>query len=345
MRKIFWVLSLVFLSSILGAQQVSGYMSLKNLGGTTYQVTIFDYTTGNTEDTGACGSYDLDTIRINWGDGQSATINRSNRTGDSVCECRKLNIYVGTHTYAGPGNYHLSFDGGRRLANIENMTNSASQDMNIYYVIDVGAFTLPGFSPPVITNEPICSYGCTSQCYYFNLGASGGDSISYSLANNIAAGYYVPSGVTLNTATGELSWCNPTSVGLWEFAILVTTYTRSTIDSDTIEVPVDTEEVELQMTVQGTCPTGIPQIANKGGFTIYPNPSNGKFTIESTSDDSKSLVEVYDMLGEKIYTQTLNPNKDNTQLDLGSKASGIYLYRVLGENGEQISEGKFIIQK
>jgi hypothetical protein len=89
---------------------------------------------------------------------------------------------------------------------------------------------------------------------------------------------------------------------------------------------------------------GINNLLNQPGkTTIYPNPNNGKFTIALSAIKENSLIEIYNMLGEKIYTAKLNAT--NTQIDLNNNASGIYLYRVLTETGDLLSEGKLIIQK
>ncbi len=77
--------------------------------------------------------------------------------------------------------------------------------------------------------------------------------------------------------------------------------------------------------------------------SLYPNPNNGEFTIQLSGVRYKSFVEIYNMLGEKTYTGKLN--LANTQIDLSNITSGIYLYRVLTESSDLISDGKFVIQK
>jgi len=87
--------------------------------------------------------------------------------------------------------------------------------------------------------------------------------------------------------------------------------------------------------------TGIENIVYpKNTVIISPNPNNGWFTLQTTNIKSKSRIDVYNMFGEKIYTQELN--KANTEVDIGNNSSGIYLYRVITEGGDLISEGKFI---
>ncbi len=77
--------------------------------------------------------------------------------------------------------------------------------------------------------------------------------------------------------------------------------------------------------------------------TIYPNPSTGAFTIQSSVLSGKSSVEIYNMLGQEIHSEKLTAT--NTRIDLNNSSPGIYLYRVITETSNLVSEGKFIIQK
>ncbi|HXP49189.1 MAG TPA: T9SS type A sorting domain-containing protein [Bacteroidia bacterium] len=92
---------------------------------------------------------------------------------------------------------------------------------------------------------------------------------------------------------------------------------------------------------------GINQVsASPDCISIFPNPSNGSFNLRETNAHQlmvNSSVEIYNMLGEKIYTAKINAT--NTQIDLSNNPSGIYLYRVITETGGLVSEGKLVIQK
>jgi len=82
---------------------------------------------------------------------------------------------------------------------------------------------------------------------------------------------------------------------------------------------------------------------NNESVTVYPNPSNGTFTFSLSNIHIACNVEIYNILGENIYTTKLNHT--TTQLDLGNNGSGVYLYRVLTETGSLVSDGKLTIQK
>jgi len=65
-------------------------------------------------------------------------------------------------------------------------------------------------------------------------------------------------------------------------------------------------------------------------MTIYPNPSNGIFSLKLNGDLNSAHVEVYDMLGNLIL------NKEclkRTTLDFTDKSNGIYLVKIISKKG------------
>jgi len=71
---------------------------------------------------------------------------------------------------------------------------------------------------------------------------------------------------------------------------------------------------------------------------IYPNPSNGQFII--TGETVIESIEVYDMLGKKVFTDT--PKMQTTQINT-RLPQGLYLYRVVLQDNS-ISSGKILVQ-
>jgi len=91
--------------------------------------------------------------------------------------------------------------------------------------------------------------------------------------------------------------------------------------------------------------TGIDNISNNSDqVTVYPNPNNGQFTLQS-SFDGESLVEIYNVLGEKVFIKNLNSNKGSNSINISQQPNGVYLYRVITENGNLLGEGKIILDK
>lgn len=93
--------------------------------------------------------------------------------------------------------------------------------------------------------------------------------------------------------------------------------------------------------------TGVQNIASKTKqVTVYPNPSDGIFTMYVSGVTSQSaVVEIYNMLGEKIFNKQLTPNDEQYIIKLENQPAGIYMYRVITDTGQLIGENKFIIDK
>lgn len=66
---------------------------------------------------------------------------------------------------------------------------------------------------------------------------------------------------------------------------------------------------------------------------ISPNPNNGKFRIELTNPINTTSVEVYDIVGTKVFGETIRSN--DLFIDISSEPEGIYFIR-LNINGKSI---------
>jgi len=84
---------------------------------------------------------------------------------------------------------------------------------------------------------------------------------------------------------------------------------------------------------------------NKAEVKVYPNPSNGTFTLSLSNVNATCNVEIYNILGEKVFTETLPQNQSNNTISLISQPSGVYFYRVIEESGNLVGNGKLVIEK
>ena len=67
---------------------------------------------------------------------------------------------------------------------------------------------------------------------------------------------------------------------------------------------------------------------------IYPNPSNGKITINGKNIQQ---IEIFDITGKSIYQNTFAKNTNTIQsLDLNNKPNGIYLVKIITNEGTAI---------
>lgn len=60
---------------------------------------------------------------------------------------------------------------------------------------------------------------------------------------------------------------------------------------------------------------------------------------------SQASVEIYNVLGENVLTETLCSAQGDNVINLSDKASGMYFYRIITEGGSLIGEGKVIVEK
>ena len=85
-------------------------------------------------------------------------------------------------------------------------------------------------------------------------------------------------------------------------------------------------------------------ISNEIQFRVYPNPSNGNFTLEAITDLAKDFnLEIYNMNGQLVYSQIFgNATIIRENLNIESFAKGLYFLNLKGDNfNEQL---KLVIQ-
>jgi len=80
---------------------------------------------------------------------------------------------------------------------------------------------------------------------------------------------------------------------------------------------------------------------------VYPNPSSGVFNFEAPSNspirEEQVNVEIYNMLGEKVFSQfTTYHSQFTIKLE---QPAGIYMYRILTNNGNLVATGKLVVEK
>lgn len=69
-------------------------------------------------------------------------------------------------------------------------------------------------------------------------------------------------------------------------------------------------------------------------FSIYPNPAQSEFTIQSSQEIAYS-VELYDITGKNIASYNV-PSTSQKTISLGALSTGIYLVKIYSEQAEKI---------
>lgn len=92
--------------------------------------------------------------------------------------------------------------------------------------------------------------------------------------------------------------------------------------------------------------TGIEQVINAGGYTIFPNPTTGKLNIQfNVSVQTVINAEVVDALGKVVMKQVLNFNSaENTQsINMSALSNGLYFINL--KNSENTSQTIRIVKE
>jgi hypothetical protein len=149
-------------------------------------------------------------------------------------------------------------------------------------------------------------------------------------------------------------------------------FTASTYDADNLKLSNTTKNFNSLGTIvisgdsdyyYFTDALGINEVkAESEKVKVYPNPSNGRFTIAlghavpiatgivSSAEADQTIVEIYNVLGEKVNVETLKQSlwlsgQGDNLIDISEQPNGVYFYRVIANSGDLVGEGKLVIAK
>jgi gliding motility-associated-like protein len=282
------IIFLILLSSTLftyATHNRAGEITYRHISGLRFEATITTYTKASSF------AADRPELEILWGDGDSDILPRVNGNGVVIGNDIKMNIYIGEHTYRGPGNFVMSMEDPNRNGNINNIPSSINVRFYIETTLVISPFGATNYNnSPQLLNPPIDD-ACIGKKFIHNPGAfdSDGDSLSYELTDCKATGgasitgYVIPPNVSINPVTGDLLWNTPLSVGEFNFAILIKEWRRTGNNV----VNVGNVLRDLQVTV-GNCNNDPPAIANLADTCVVA----GGILVEqiTASDPNNDLV-------------------------------------------------------
>ena len=87
-------------------------------------------------------------------------------------------------------------------------------------------------------------------------------------------------------------------------------------------------------------PTSSYELDHNNAISIYPNPSDGNFSIMFPSPSEKTVLIIFNLLGQRMYEQKIKPNEKTVHMSC-ILPDGIYFLQA-GEE-EKIYETKIII--
>jgi len=140
---------------------------------------------------------------------------------------------------------------------------------------------------------------------------------------------------TILTANGANTYVWNNTATTPSFAINPIINTNYTVTGTNLNGCKGTGTVQIKV---NPC-TGISELSNQNGLTIYPNPTNGEFTIESQLAIDLLIINE---LGQTIKTIQLS-SANNLQLKVSDLANGIYF--IVGKNKTTNINQKIIVNK
>lgn len=272
----------------------AGEIVYEHVSGYTYKVTI------NTITKTSSFAADRPWLHIRWGDEPANTpINSLDSLPRSLEENypnadAKRNQYVGYHTYAGPGIYHLVMEDPNRNYGVINILNSVDQVFCIETVLIISPVT--GHNNSVQLLKPAIEDACLNQPWIHNPVAydPDGDSLVYSLvpckgsnAEDLL-GWLSPEASTadpsdifiINSETGDVRWISPPLAGEFNFAILVQEFRDGFL--------VGSVERDMQITVV-TCNNNPPSIFPLADYCVEAGNSI-QFNVAFSDPNGDNVV-------------------------------------------------------
>jgi len=326
----------------------AGEITFEWVVGHTYKFTVVTYTKKSSDadrcelevDWGeASDNSDVDTLfRVN---GDSGTICPSNvGAGEDIGNDIQLNIYIGYHTFPGPGIYTITMQDPNRNAGVVNMSDSFNTPFFLRTMLRIGSSVdgLDSNSSPSLLYPPIDD-ACAGKLFVHNASAfdPNGDSLSYVLVNCmdgetqpdlVIPGYYIPNSpavnnVTIDPITGDLVWNLPPTVsGTTEHP----NFDEYNICFEITEwrngIPIGRVLRDMQVTVY-SCQNNPPVIAQFEDTCVLAG-SLFTETVTATDPDALDLITLTATGGPLVLTS--NP-ATFTQDSIGNPTSGLFSWQ------------------
>lgn len=88
----------------------------------------------------------------------------------------------------------------------------------------------------------------------------------------------------------------------------------------------------------------VNSLLTNNGLNVYPNPAkdNVNINLQVLESNSNVTVNIVDMLGKVVMTESFNPTFENISMNTSNLNKGVYIVKVI--NGNSISSSKLIIE-
>jgi PKD repeat protein len=228
--------------------------------------------------------------------------------------------------------------------------------------------TVTPASPSVCSGSSVLLTASGATSYVWNTGATTAaitvtpsSQTTYTVIgqNGSCSGTPVQVTVQVSTSPTVIAGSNVTSIPVGgtinfnNFGSVATTYSWNFGDGQTSTQGVvshtynvaGTYTVVLTGTIGGCTSTStltilvgvssVDQVSLEEGISIFPNPSNGQFTMKIDMNDAQVIdVELYNAIGQIVTTKSINhTNSSVVNFDVTNQANGFYFVKVKTKNG------------
>ena len=89
---------------------------------------------------------------------------------------------------------------------------------------------------------------------------------------------------------------------------------------------------------------GVINYESGADLTIYPNPSNGMFSINTSDNNATNTLLIYSIDGKLMLSKSLAPHQISTAINADELTNGIYIYKIT-DSVNYYKIGKLVISK
>ncbi len=271
---------------VYSTHQRAGEITYVWVSDLTYEFTIVTYTY-------TPSPADRPELRINWGDGTSMVVIRTQKINFPNNISR--NVYAGAqHTFPGQGTYTVSVEDPNRNYGVLNIPNSVNVPFFIQTELVINPFLGPNNSVQLLS--PPVDNGCVNNLYLHNPVAydADGDSLSFKLvACRGAGGLPIPGFVfpneidpdgqstfEIDPVTGTIIWDKPILQGEYNIAFIVEEW------RDGVRIGYVTRDMQITIIA---CNNRPPELAPLMDTCVMAG-DNISFEVSATDPDNDLIV-------------------------------------------------------
>lgn len=256
------ILLVIFSWNVWATHNRAGEITYKQISNYTFEFTITTFTNTKPTSNGQQPA-DRDSLPILWGDETYSVLPRVQKI--DLPDYYRKNIYVGRHTYLGPGTFELIVEDPNRNEGVQNIPNSVYTVFSIKTILQINP-TLGFNNTPILLNPPV-DKAAVGQIFIHNPSAydPDGDSLSYEMTTctgengePIQNYEFPPSSnrpVFIEGAIGNLIWDAPIAPGAYNVAFNIYEWRKG------IKIGRITRDMQIEVYETENTPPRIDSIA------------------------------------------------------------------------------------